>query len=236
MRVICKTNTSKLVKGATYQVTRLSNKNGGNRARVQIQGLGSYVVKNFTQMDGTPLPQVDWEDPSIRNQSNISSYIKEPHLIKKGDVLVCRWDSKYLTSGKKYKVSEIVTTERKYGSGTTYKETKIKVEGFNRWLNPYRFRLPSTEEMRDLSLNEIFETPESYVVDRSVRKIDTIDSVKAKKIILSTLFNAMLDSHRNNLSITEWATQKIGRKWDIDQKDFEPYLNLTLQELIDLMN
>lgn len=235
MRVICKTNTTKLVKGATYEVARLWNKNSGNRARVSLKGLGSYVVKNFTQMDGTPLPQIDWEDPTFKNQQYNTGYIKEPHTLKKGDIIACRWDSKYLTSGKMYRISDIVTTEKSYGSGSKYKETKIKIEGFNRWLNPYRFRLLSQEESRDLSLNEIFETPQELSVDKSVRKLDTIESIKQRKIILSILFGAILDQYRNSLTITEWAVQKTGKKWDLTEEDLKPYLHLTLQEIIELM-
>lgn len=233
MRVICKTNTTKLVKGATYQVVMLRNSSG--KGRVALKGLGNYVVKNFTQVDGTPLPQIDWQDPSHKNLSQNSGYIREPEKIKKGDVLVCRWDSKYLTAGKMYRVSDIVTTETKYISGR-YKETKIKVEGFNRWLNPYRFRLPNQEETRDLSLNEIFETPQVLSVDKSIRKIDTVSSEKAREIILNSLFSAMMDPYRNNLSVVEWATQKSGKKWSLTEKDFEPFLKLTIQDIINRIN
>jgi hypothetical protein len=234
MRVICKTNTTKLVKGATYEVVRLWNKNAGSRARISIRGLGTYTVKNFTQIDGTtPLPQIDWEDPSIKNQNWNTGYIKNPESLKKGDIVTCRHDSKFLISGKKYKISDVNTVERKYGSGTKYKETKFKVEGLNRWLNPYRFRLLTQEESRDLSLNEIFETnDEDYSVDRSIRKIDTFDDISKRKVILNVIFGAMLDQYRNSLSITEWAVQKTGKKWDITIEDINPYLNLTLEEII----
>lgn len=236
MRVVCKVNTTKLVKGATYEVARLWNKNAGNRARVSLKGLGSYVVKNFTQIDGTPLPQIDWQDPSLNNTPSNTGYIKDPDKLQKGDVVACRWESKYLTAGKLYRISEVRTTERTYGSGSKYKETKIKIEGFNRWLNPYRFRLLSPDESRDISLNEIFETPQDLSVDKSVRKIDTIEPLKQRKIILSILFGAILDQYRNSLTIQEWAIQKTGKKWDLTEKDIEPYLNLTLQEIIQLMS
>lgn len=135
-----------------------------------------------------------------------------------------------------YRISDVVTTERSYSSGIKYKETKIKIEGFNRWLNPYRFRLLSQEESRDLSLNEIFETPQELSVDKSVRKIDTIEPIKQRKIILSILFGAILDQYRNSLTITEWAVQKTGKKWDLTEEDLKPYLHLTLQEIIELMS
>lgn len=232
MRVICKTNTSKLVKGATYEVARLWNKNSGSRARVSIKGFGSYVVKNFTQMDGTPLPQIDWEDPSIKNTHWNAGYIKDPETLKKGDIIACRWDTKYLTAGKKYRISEVNTVERTYGS-SKHKETKIKVEGFNRWLNPWRFRTLSQEETRDLSLNEIFDSHESYNVDKSIRKIDTVSKELSRKVILNTLFNSITDPHRNNLSVIDWAAQKLGRKWDLNQDDFKPYLELTINQIIE---
>lgn len=235
MRVICKVNTTKLVKGSTYEVIRLWNKNAGPRSRVSIKGLGSYVVKNFTQMDGTPLPQIDWEDQSLKSNIN-TGYIQNPENLKEGDIIACRWDSKYLDSGKKYKISEVRTTEKSYSHSTTkYKETKIKIEGFNRWLNPYRFRLLNQEESRDLSLNEIFDIPEGFSVDRSIRKIDGLDESKKRKVILGIIFNSILDGYRNNLSIVDWAIQKTGKKWDLNQDDLTPYLNLTLEEIIKQM-
>jgi hypothetical protein len=236
MRVICKTNTTKLVKGATYEVERLWNKNQNKKGRVLLKGLGFYVVNNFTQMDGTPLPKIDWEDPNLKNQQYNIGYNKEPHTLKKGDVVVCRWDSKCLLSGKMYRISDVVTTEKSYGSGLVYKETKIKIEGFNRWLNPYRFRFLNREEFRELSLNKIFETPQQLSVDKSIRKIDTIEPIKKRKIILNILFNAILDQYRNNLTIIEWAVQKKGKKWDLTEEDFKPYLHLNLQEIIELMS
>lgn len=233
MRVICKTNTTKLVKGATYEVLRLSNRVGNNRASVSIKGLGTYVVKNFTQIDGTPLPNIDWTDPSVQQSQRTNEYIKKPEELKVGEILACRYDSKYLESGKKYKISHVNTIERSYGSGSKYKETKIKVEGFNRWLNPWRFRKLNQEESRDLSLNEIFETPQNFTVDKSIRKIDTMDESRKRKIVLSTLFNSILDPYRNSLSIIDWAVQKTGKKWDLKIEDFKPYLGLTLQEITD---
>jgi hypothetical protein len=231
MRVICKTNTRKLVKGATYEVVRLWNTSSTSRPRISIKGIGTFITKNFTQIDGTPLPQIDWVDKSIEQRPD-NPYIKDPENLKKGDVLVCKWDSKYLCSGKKYRISEVRVTDRKYTS-SSYKETKIKIEGFNTWLNPYRFRYPNTEESRDLSLNEIFDNPEKLSIDKSIRKIDTMDESKRKKVILSCIFQSMLDPYRNNLTTLEWTVQKSGRKWDIKDTDIEPYLNLKLSDIIE---
>ena len=232
MRIVSKTNNSKLVKGSVYEVSRIwnSSKNG----RVSLKGLGTYSTKGFTQLDGTPLPQIDWQDPSTQVRVD-NGYIKEPHLLKKGDIVVCRWDTKYLASGQKYKISDVNTIERKYGSGSSYKETKIKVEGFNRWLNPWRFRYLNQEEIRDLSLNEIFDAHEAYAVDKLTRKLDKQAPKIKNKIILGSIFDGILDHHRNNLSTLDWVVQKSGRKWDLKHEDIDPFLNLSLKEIIDLM-
>ena len=116
-----------------------------------------------------------------------------------------------------------------------YKKVKqgIKIEGYNRFLSIYNFRHLSAEERRNISLGSIFnEEIDIKSVDRSVRKIDNMTQSERDKVLVSSIFQSILDPHRNNMTITEWASKKKGKIYNIEVTDFKPLMNKKLSDII----
>ena len=112
-------------------------------------------------------------------------------------------------------------------------EQKIKIEGYNRWINRYRFRTCTPQEKREISLGGLFDEEVKIDTDyRSKRKIDRYDEKDKKKVILSCLLNSIFDDTRHELSIVDWAVEKKGKKYDIEAKDIKPLLNKKLGDII----
>jgi hypothetical protein len=139
---------------------------------------------------------------------------------------------KFLVAGNKYKVSDI-----KYRSwdGKQYINS-IKVEGLSNWFSYHNFRYMNDQEKREVSLRNIFDESVIFTVDKSVRPLDNLDDKKSREIILSIILSAITDPYRNNLSIIDWAIQKTGSKWLLREDDIKPYLNLTIGDIINMMN
>lgn len=231
MKILCNKNTTKLVKGAEYEASVLINGQTNVRKYVYLKKYGSYSTSNFRQLDGSPLPEINWrENTTPQENTNI-----DEKNIKKGDIIVCKYDTKILSSGKKYLVSDVLIEKpQKYSS---YHRVRIKVEGYNRWLNCYRFRKCNKQEIRDIGINEVFDQPEEIMkYDKSIRKIDTYSVDKKNKAILSVIFNAMIDPYRNNLSILDWAINKSGKRYDITKDDLLPFLDKNLLEIIKIID
>jgi hypothetical protein len=232
MIVVALKNTTKLVKGARYEVQSLYNSSSTRRSRVYLKGLGGYDVKGFTDTSGNPLPKID----ILPTASEIVKL--EFSELKKGDIIVCKSNSyKTLVPGAKYKIADLKEDKVEYttwnGTKATRSYPRIKFEGVNRWFdfNHWRFRGLSTEEIREISLSQVLEGkgPEIIKTDK-LRKIDHVEN-KDKELILY-LSKAIFDPNRNNLDIIDWAS-KIGNKMGIERKDYDFLLNLPLKEIIE---
>lgn len=248
MKVICNKNTTRLVKGSIYEVIRIDNLNKNSSAyfspRISIKisdfSEGSFSPKNFTYLDGKPIDQINWISPDElqKSQNQKDSYISAESFktLKKGDIIICKYPSKYLDRNKMYKISDIISESTKNPSGYTHLTQKIKIEGYNRWLNYYRFRLCTKQEKRSLSLGNIFgEKNEVAEVDLKTRKIDKMSDIDKKKTIINCIFFSMLDANRNNLSSIEWALKK-GKIYDLEYSDFEPFMNKKLSDLVKMFD
>jgi hypothetical protein len=141
-----------------------------------------------------------------------------------------------------YEVSDIMHKETMKASysGGQYKsvERKIKVKGYNRWINPYRFRQLSTQEKRNLSLSGIFgEKVEVADMEeiKNTRKIDRISKKEKNKVIIWAILSSIVDTHRNSLSITDWALQKKGASYGMTIDDIKPLLNKKLSDILKLV-
>jgi hypothetical protein len=244
MKVISNRNTTRLVKGASYEVLEINTLPDGSRyfrptIRLKVAS-SSYRFSpiGFKNLDGTPIGKVSWKSSELKNKSTDYSYINDVRLVSKGDVVVCKRSSKKFDAGKMYKVDEILykkeTRPRTSGSGTYDSiEQKIKTEGYNRWLNPYAFRLCTPQEKRTLSLCSIFEDETVNVCsDFSTRKIDRLDEKQKNRVILNSVIASLFDPNKNTLSTIEWAVQKKGKQYDLEEKDIKPFLNKKLSDLI----
>ncbi len=235
MKVKCIKGTTKLVKGSIYEVARLNNLATGYN-NIYLVGFGNYTPKNFTQLDGSPLPQITW----VRQQPVDTTMLK-PELINVGDILVCKSEQYvHFTKGSKYKVAEIQKVARpNYGTvltGTVYYKYKIKFEGYNRFIEPnaWSFRMLAIDESRDLSLNSMFGEEVDLSVDVKTRKLDTV--VDKNKTLIETLAKAICDRNRHDLSVIEWASQKSSRNLKVKPEDYKDLMNLTLEEILKMID
>lgn len=248
MKLLCIKNTKKLVKGVIYDATavRTLNKAVSNyfRPTVTIFGMGTYTSNNFTNTDGTKIPEIDWKsdkyvDPSDRWKLTI----RDVRILKKGDILKCSYGSlKFFEEGKLYEVSDILYKEEdtKRANGSSYKNIiqKIKIKGYNRWIDKNRFRELSVQEKRTISLGDIFgdKVEIADIEDvKSKRKIDRFDEKEKTKIIISAILGGCLDPYRNTLSIVDWAIQKRAMGYGINKDDIKPLLNKKLSDILKML-
>lgn len=246
MKVICNTNTTKLVKGATYDVVVISNIASPSRSFIIVSVSGKGVrgnIKSFSNLDGTPIAS-DYKAPSASIEP-IDDYklrltnegVKD---LKKGDYVVSTYSSKTIEKGRMYIVSDVNYTEkqvaRTFGSGTyTIVNAKLKVNGYGGWLSPYRFRKLSVQESRDVSLSVVMD--EEVKVDKanSDRRLDRQNEDRKRKMLLGSLFQAIMDPYRNNMSVVEWAVKKTGKKYGLTEDDLKPYLNMKLSQIVKML-
>ncbi len=235
MKVIAKKDTKRIVKGCKYDVIKIT----GDRIFIKIGTNRAYLsINNFTTIDGKPVPQNNWTSPEY-NQSNINyreTLINDVRLLKKGDIVVGRSDTKKFTKDKMYKVADIYWEEIPTNWGSKYTKQKIKIEGYNRWLSTYGFRLCTAQEKRNISLGNIFGDDTIKVetdFSEKFRKIDTIEDVNEKnKAIISCIASAILDPSKNSISTLEWAVQKRGKDFGLTMDDIKPFLNKKLSDLV----
>jgi hypothetical protein len=237
MIAVCKISTKRLIKGHRYEiesmwnagVSRYSYLNG----KLMIKGIGRFSVNTFTDVNGDELPKVD-----ITNTQPIPISFKFEDC-SKNDILVCKSD-RYKTFVKDgmYKVEELTTDDvvSYLSDGSTYtrKLNYVKFFGIKRKLkfNPWSFRKLNPSESREISLNHILNNEDTKVIVSTVKR--NIELVEDKDdVLLKTLAKSILDVSRHHLSIVDWACEKQGDKLSLQSSDFEPYLNMTLSEILE---
>jgi hypothetical protein len=236
MILICKKETKRTLKGVRYEVNNLWN-NGNNQrwieGKVEIKNVGRFNVKNFTDLNGNPVPNINYTNPKSSKTGNTLKF-KD---IKVGDILVCQVDSyKTLIKGGMYKVTEkSIETGDSYGGFA--RDTFIRLLGVNRKLkfNPWKFRTLSAEEARDISLKSILDDKEPEIITTTkFRKIDV--SANKDKELVEALCLSILDKNRHHLSIIDWACEKTGKKLGINKEDYKEILNLKLSDIIKILD
>jgi hypothetical protein len=235
MNIICKKSTSKLIKGATYEVELLYN-NGTNTSwkegRIRVKDVsGFYTVDNFTAMDGTPVQKVNLGSPVVRD-------IVKFEDLKVGDILVCTSDNyKTLIKNGYYKIERLDSIDKpvRYGTNTyTHKEQKFKLQGVKRTLkfNSWCFRKLSTQELRDANLNELLNNQPLKIISEPIkRKIDYLENKEVA--LIETLCLSILDKNRHKLSIIDWCCEKVGSKLGLNKEDFSELLEIPLKDILE---
>jgi hypothetical protein len=238
MIVICKKATKKMVKGLRYEVLNLHNDGTSHRwqeGKVEILGFGRFVVGNFTDTDGNPLPQIKIVNP-IPRVANL-----EFSDLKKGDILVCRTD-RYKTIAKDamYKIEslkEVVTVKAGWNKQPyNHTERSIKFEGLPRSMkfNSWVFRKLTPEESREISLNKILHDEDAKVVtDSKTRKIDLV--INKNLELMKNLSKSIIDENRHHLSILDWSCYKTGSMMGIVKEDYNELMNMSLKDILELI-
>lgn len=234
MDIISLINTAKLVKGGTYIAQSFNNmpissttppaqaRSLGRFRKVFLRGYGSFQCKDFTDIQGNPLPQINYTN----NTPNPYSLKVSDIDLKKGDIVVCKSDNyKFLVKEAKYRVVDIDEVNKW--------NTKVKFEGYKRWIRfgSYNFRKLSLQETRDIALSQIFDKSENFSVE-FVRKFER-ESNK-DKILIESIAKSIVDPHRNHLNILDWCIQKKARYQQLTKEDFEKILNKPLVEILSI--
>jgi len=234
MIVICKRETKKLLKGIRYEVQNLWNNGTNNRwleGKIEIKGIGRFVVGNFTDINGKEVPKVN-----IINTTNIHSNITKFEDIKVGDIIVCTSNSyKTLIEGGMYKIEDKQEISVNYGSWKS-KSNYIKLKGVKRKLkfSPWRFRTLTPEESREISLKSILDGEEPEIITTTdLRKIDMV--INKEKELINILAKSILDENRHHLSILDWACKKSGNSMGLKIDDYKELLDLKLSDIIKIL-
>lgn len=237
MIAIRKNSTTKLIKGARYEIQTLWNSpNSSNwrRERVKIVGMGTYSVKGFTDINGNPLPKVYYQNPNYQEREYL-----EGKDISDGDILVCMTDNyKNLSKGSMYKVEKVYKKEynaKNFQTGNNYQRVEyyIKLEISKRKIRfwGWNFRKLTTSEIRDININNILgENNSKIVTDQNLKKIDLVQN--KEKTMIEFLAKTILDSKRHELSPIDWCCQKVAKNWELKPEDFKDILNLKVEELL----
>ena len=257
MIVVSKKNTKRLIKGERYEVVELKNSDT-SRSRTRYVN-GKYVpyidthgylyikdpngpghiglsTSGFSDIDGKELPKIDWGTRPA--SSPIERY--EFKDLKKGDILVCRSRRyKTLEQGTKYRIADLKTVSKNvptYNGGTrTVTESSVKFEGLNRWFswNTWSFRKLSTGEAREIHLSSLFgENDEKLSVDVSSRRIDKLEGAERDMALVKILASAINDRYRHKLGVVEWACQKTGSDYKVNEADFKHLLKMPLNKIL----
>ena len=236
MIAICKRNTKRLVKGVRYEVEGLYNNNG--KGTIYIKGMGGFSPSYFTDEDGKSIPNIIIPLP-VRQPVN-NTYINFEDL-KKGDILVCVTDRyKTIINGKMYRIENLeekTKTLQGWGNHTyTRKEQSIKFEGIKKLrFNPYKFRKLSAQELRDNSLTSVLDGEEIEIIKTTdLRKIDMVEDKNLE--LMKFLSKSILDESRHHLNVVEWACQKSGEKYRINEEDYKELLQMKLEDIVKLLN
>ena len=238
MIVICKKATKKMVKGLRYEVLNLWNDGNSQRwqeGKIEILGFGRFVVGNFTDTDGKPLPKIKIVNP-IPRVKNL-----EFTDLSKGDILVCKSDHyKTIAKDAMYKIEslkEVVTAKMGWNKQPyNHTERTIKLEGIPRSMkfNSWVFRKLTPEESREINLNKILHNEDAKIItDSKTRKIDLV--INKNLELMKNLSKSIVDENRHHLSILDWSCYKTGSMSGIVKEDYNELMNMSLKDILELI-
>lgn len=223
MRVISLKSNTKLIKGHEYIADYFNNTPNGtgwSSFRIFIRGFGSYQCKNFSDINGNPLPQVSYRNPNTPTYTQFDC-----RTLQINDIIVCKSNRyKYLIKDGKYRISEVNIINNYHAL--------IKLEGYNKWIGwrSHNFRKLSLQESRDLALSQIFDQPENFHVE-FVRKFD--NEKNQTKVLLESIAKSILDKNRHHLDVIDWGIHKE-KYQQLTREDFNDILQKPLAEILEL--
>ena len=208
-------DTRKLIKGGVYKTDYITDY---NLSVYTLSGeyVGYYLKCSFTNLNGKEIKHSKYD---VRTVS------KDP---KVGDIVVCNTNRnyKYLVKGGKYRIEEV--TKGYWGA------TKVKFQGYKRYLtwSSYNFRKMSTQEQRDVLLDQIFDKEENFSVE-FIRKFE--QSSSKEKDLIEAISRSIIDKHRHKLNIVDWAVQKSSKHMGLKSEDFNDLLEMKLSDILKLI-
>jgi hypothetical protein len=246
MNVICLKSSKRLVKNAVYKVAYLNNQNtkGYNFFRPVVRifltdnSVQTFPLENFKLESGADFPNINWMDQDYQNSLNEKELTKIDKTLRAGDYVVAKYDNlKTVVRGKKYKVKEVHFHDHKSSTGqVSWTDIKIKLDGSQRWYVDWNFRKCTPQEVREISLKELFdEKSDTEKVGRFKRKFDYLTEDEKVITLLKFVIESANDRYRNKMDIIDWTIQKTGEKYSLKDEDFDLIKNLTLTQITDLL-
>jgi len=169
---------------------------------------------------------------------DLKEQMKIDKTLKSGDYVVPIHDSlKTLIRGKKYKVKDVNFVDQKssYGS-TTWTDIKIKLYGSERWYTSWNFRKCTSQEVREISLNSLFdESTGTETVNKYKRKFDYFTIDEKKELLLKFLVLSANDRYRNSMDILDWTIQKTGFNYSLNKEDFDLINDLKISDILQIL-
>lgn len=246
MNVIAIKSTKKLNKDGVYKVASLQNQNTRSspyftptvRIYLRDNSVQTFSLSGFKPESGTTFPNIIWMDSDYQQMLNERDQMKIDKNLKSGDYVVPVHDGlKTLIKGRKYKVNEVVSHDQLSSRGTvSWTDIKIKLEGSQRLYVAYNFRKCTSQEVREISLKELFdEKSETEKVNRFKRKFDYLSDDEKRSTLVGIIMESSTDRYRNQMSILDWAADKTGSKYNLKREDFDDILNLSLKEILEII-
>ena len=238
MIAICKKPTTRLVKGARYEIENLWNDGTNQRwleGRLSIKGIGRFKAGNFTDDNGKELPKTNIVKPPAQIERLKFEDLKE------GDILVCTSGSyKTLIQDAMYRIEKLIdrSVPVQYSNGNTWMKTdqSIKFVGCPRALkfSTWSFRALTAEESREIGLSALLDGKEPPVISkRPKKKIDHMEN--KERILIEVLFKSVIDPNRHALTIPNWACEKTAPKLGLEVEDFDSIMEMPLKDILQIM-
>lgn len=223
IKVICinPKNSTKLIKGATYQASSIHSWN--KKRTIYLKDVGSYSIANFTLLDGRSLdgePDFSLENKSLDTEKSYT-----------GQFVKCRY-----STGKSLKEGEIYYVEKEKreprGNGR-YVNLKLKIRGVRNYVSPYRFQEMDIKEQRNIKLKNL--KGDKIKTGEQTRKFLLYSEKEKITILFETLAKVMTDLNKieieTEIDIVGLMLLK-GRKYDISGEDIRPFLKNKIETIL----
>lgn len=224
IRVICinSKNSTKLIKGATYQAMSIHSWN--KKRTVYLKDIGSYGIANFTLLDGRSLdnePDFSIERRSLNSEKNYT-----------GQFVKCKYSSgKSLKEGEIYYV-EKEKREQKTGYRTSFTDLKLKIRGVRNYVSPYRFEEIDIKEQRNIKLKNL--KGDKVKTGEQTRKFLLYSEKQKITILFETLAKVISDLNKIEIETVDIVGLMLlkGRKYDISREDIQPFLKNKIETIL----
>jgi hypothetical protein len=231
IQVICNSDSStKLIKGAQYIAISINTTTCNNKINrtIYIKDVGGFVLKNFTNIDGSSLDN----EPDFSIQTDNRLIDTKDYT---GQFIKCIYS---YSSCKSLKGNEIYFVEKQINTPSSRGryDIKLKIRGIKNLVNSYKFREIDISEQRKIKLNNI--KGNITKTGEQTRKF-LLYTEKEKTIILfETLTKVLVDInniHDGSVNITDFMIKK-GKNYCLIEDDIKEFLKTTILDSLKPFN
>lgn len=246
MNAICIKPTTRLVKNQVYKIATFNNNNTRGysffRPTIRIylndNEIHTFSLANFKPAGGGDFAQIVWMCSDYRSMLDEKDQMKIDRNLKSGDYVIPTNDGlKTLVKGRKYKVEDVRVIDHKSSLGAvSWSDIKIKLEGSSRSYTSYNFRKCTNQEIREINLKSLFdESTDTERVNKHKRKFDYFSDEEKKSILVKFLITSCNDRYRNKIDIMDWTIQKTAKNYSLTREDFDLVKDLSLMDVIGMI-